>query len=337
MKFISIVKKISILPYIYFSLWNDVRKQKYFLSKYLPILLKKINLKEDGTVDAEDYRKINSYYGLGVPAILGESFCTLRGYKMTDIERECSTLSGAITGLFDDLFDKNRTDTKLIKQIIDSPDTFIPINDNQKLSLEFYKLFLNKIVDKNLTKHFISEIYKVQVDTKKQESNSITNDKITDITFRKGGYSVLFFRSVYEHNLNDTEYDALYNLGALMQLGNDIFDVYKDYKSGINTLVTRTEYIKDLRNYFKEQHNKTNNLLINLNYPYRNKTLFLKKVSLALSRCYVCLDQFEKLQNNSNNEFKIFDYSRKELICDMEKPLNILKSLMYYVNNNNLK
>ncbi len=336
MNFLSIIKKICSLPYIYFSLWKDVRKQKSYLNNFIPELLNKIDLKGDGTIDAEDLKKINSYYGLGVPAILGESFCTLRGYKMTNNERECSTLSGALTGLFDDLFDKNKTDNKLIEQLLNYPDSFVPINDNQKLSLEIYKLFLNKLVNKELSRKFINEIYKVQLDSIKQESNSITNEEIIDITYRKGGYSVLFFRSVYKHNLNNVEYDAFYQLGALMQLGNDIFDVYKDFQNGINTLVTRTEDIKVLRNYFIKEQIKTNNLLINLNYPSKNKILFLNKVSLALSRCYVCLDQFEKLQNNSNNEFKLSDYSRKELICDMEKPFNILKSLMYFVNNNTL-
>ena len=336
MKFLSILKKLCSLPYIYFSLWKDVRKQKSYLDNFIPELLKKIDLKSDGTLDAEDLKKINSYYGLGVPAILGESFCTLRGYKMTNDERECSTLSGSLTGLFDDLFDKNKTDNKLIEQLLYTPDSFIPINDNQKLSLEIYKLFLNKLVNKDLSRKFINEIFKVQLDSIKQERISITNEEIIDITYRKGGYSVLFFRSVYQHNLDKVEYDAFYQLGALMQLGNDIFDVYKDYKSSINTLVTRTEDIKVLRNHFIKEHIKTNNLLINLNYPSRNKAIFLNKVNLALSRCYVCLDQFERLQNNSNNEFKISDYIRKDLICDMEKPLNILKSLMYYINNNKL-
>jgi len=336
MKLFSNLKKLCSLPYIYFSLWKDVRKQKSYLNSFIPELLKKIDLKSDGTIDAEDIKKINSYYGLGVPAILGESFCTLRGYKMTNDEREFSTLSGALTGLFDDLFDKNKTDNKLIEQLLYTPDSFIPINDNQKLSIEIYKLFLNKLVNKDLSKQFIEEIYKVQLDSIKQENNSITNEEIIDITHRKGGYSVLFFRSVYQHNLDKTEYDAFYQLGALMQLGNDIFDVYKDYKSGINTLVTRAEDIKVLRNYFIKEHIKTNNFLINLNYPSRNKIFFLNKVNLALSRCYVCLDQFESLQNNSNNKFKLSDYTRKELICDMEKPLNILKSLMYYMKSKKL-
>ncbi len=333
MKFIRILKKIFLLPYIYYSLWNDVRKQKLYLKEYIPSQISKIDLKGDGTIDDEDLKKINSYYGLGVPAILGESFCTLRGYKMTENERACSTLSGAITGLFDDLFDKNRTEHKLIENMLNTPETFNPINDNQKLSVELYKIFLSKLSNIDLSKKFMDEIFKVQIDTIKQESTSITKDQIIDITFRKGAYSVLFFRSVYEHNLDEAEYDAFYNLGALMQLGNDIFDMYKDYKSGINTLATTTKNIKDLRNYFILQHKKTNNLLKKLDYSNKNKNIFLNKVTLALNRCYVCLDQFEKLEKSTNYSFKLSNYSRKELICDMEKPVNVLKSIRYYIKN----
>lgn len=48
----------------------------------------------------------------------------------------------------------------------------------------------------------------------------------------------------------------------------------------------------------------------------------------VISRCLVCLDQYEALQHNSNNgKFEIDLYSRKELICDMEKFENLMKAL----------
>ncbi len=332
----NVLKRIIILPRIYFSLKKDVKKQKLYLEAYLPEHLNKVNLNNDGSVDEEDISKIKKYYGLGVPAILGESFCTLRGSIMDQNERECSTLSGAITGLFDDFFDKNRTNAEHIKQMLDTPENINPINDNQKLSLELYKLFLNKLPNQALTKEFISNIYKVQLDTLKQEQPTITNQEILDITNRKGGYSVLFFRSVFGLNLDESEYHALFNLGALMQLGNDIFDVYKDHNSKIYTLVTRTEDIKELKIIFIKQHILTNKLLLSMNYPIENRMLFINKINLGLSRCYVCLNQLEKLQKKTSNIFNIELYTRKEIICDMEKPLNILKSLFIFVKQNEI-
>ena len=59
----------------------------------------------DGSLTPQDLKKITSYYGLGVPGVLGESFCLLRGKKMTENERLCLTFLGGISGLLDDLFD----------------------------------------------------------------------------------------------------------------------------------------------------------------------------------------------------------------------------------------
>jgi len=47
----------------------------------------------------------------------------------------------------------------------------------------------------------------------------------------------------------------------------------------------------------------------------------------------VALNQYEKLERNSGNEFKPETYERKELICDMEKASNILRSVKQYLQN----
>jgi len=59
----------------------------------------------DGSLTSQDLKKITSYYGLGVPGILGELFCVLRGKPMTKDERFCLTFLGGISGMLDDLFD----------------------------------------------------------------------------------------------------------------------------------------------------------------------------------------------------------------------------------------
>jgi len=54
-------------------------------------------------------KKIHTYYGLSVPAFLGEYFCLLRGKMMSDSERYPLTYLGALTGFFDDFFDEKNT------------------------------------------------------------------------------------------------------------------------------------------------------------------------------------------------------------------------------------
>ena len=115
-----------------------------------------------------------------------------------------------------------------------------------------------------------------------------------------------------------------------MQLGNDIFDVYKDHQENIHTLATKTTDIEDLRRYFQQELDKTFELAEACSYSPKNIGKFLKIISLGIARVYVCLDQFRELQHNSNGKFEVEKYHRKELICDMQKPGNQLKAIQYY-------
>jgi hypothetical protein len=61
-----------------------------YIKKYLPKkhlqqnilpLLNVAKQSNDGSLDESDFKKITHYYGLAVPAILGEAFCALHGRK----------------------------------------------------------------------------------------------------------------------------------------------------------------------------------------------------------------------------------------------------------------
>ena len=100
---------------------------------------------------------------------------------------------------------------------------------------------------------------------------------------------------------------------------------------GIKTLTTTTSDIGKLRNTFSEIMDETFSLAFKTKYSLKNIKSFLRFISLGICRTYVCLDQLEKLQKANNNIFEPSKYARKEMICDMEKPGNIIKSILYYV------
>ena len=91
-----------------FIVISNINRQNKFIQKNINPLLDEAKKINDGNLEENDLKKITGYYGLAVPAILGEAFCTLRGKKMTDKERLASTCQGAMTGLGDDFFDKQR-------------------------------------------------------------------------------------------------------------------------------------------------------------------------------------------------------------------------------------
>ena len=124
----------------------------------------------------------------------------------------------------------------------------------------------------------------------------------------------------------------LYALGGLMQLSNDIFDVYKDHQSGVNTLVTTATKIKELRFYYTAIFQVASKAAYRSGYPKKNIRKFMGIINIGIfSRCYVCLDQLQKLEKRSGGIFDPGAYSRKDLICDMDTAGNKWRSLKYLI------
>lgn len=285
----------------------------------------------DGSLDEEDFQKIRGYYGFGVPAIVGEGFCTLRGSNMSSKERIANTYQGALTGLYDDFFDKTHINHSEILSMMSAPENYQAKTSLERLFIHFLTKVHHKLPDPAAFNHSFQQVYEAQVESGEQLSADISFDNIKEITLRKGGYSLLFYRSVFENPLSTEEETALFNVGALMQLGNDIFDVWKDAPQKIKTLVTDCDHIDEVRKVFDQQLSKSISLVKQSGFSDKNIRRYLNKLLLGISRCYVCLDQLEHLEKFSNGKFSPSAYSREQMLCDMEKPANMIRSIRYYL------
>jgi hypothetical protein len=316
----------------YFRFAWLVLYQQWFLKREL---LNDINVfvaGSDATITAKDINKITNYYALGVPAVLGAIFSGLRGRRLSLRERLALTYLGAITGLFDDLFDRWHIDPSRIYVFMDNPASIKPENDFEQLFLHWYEArALSYIADKEAFREACTPVFAAQKQSMLQLRQHETDvERIKEITYFKGGVSLLFYRSALDMQADSAEQEALYEAGALLQLGNDIFDVYKDLRSGVMTLVTETTDIRLLRKEFISQMHRTIHLFYKLNRPVSDINSAVHILMAGVSRCLVCLDQLQRLQDSGDGVFRPHAYSRKQLICDMEKPINIFRMLRHH-------
>lgn len=322
-----------LLPSIFMKLLRDLQRQKKFMKHHIAPLLHQAKSTNDGTLTEKDFLKINKYYGLAVPAILGEAFCTLRGVPMCESERWSSTSQGIITGLFDDFFDDIRLPEEQIVNMVEKPESIIPQSSNEKLFLDFYLVALQKASHPELIKKQLLLVHHAQVASMEQENPEIDKERIWEITCLKGGDSVLFYRTAYDNLLVKGEEEALFQLGSLMQLENDIFDIYKDAKAKIATLPTTLPKVIELRQLYEAQINLLIELCYKMDYPEKQVKQFLNRVMPVINRGFVCLDQYQRLEKNNGDVFDTASFSRKQLICDMEKPGNLLRTIRYQLKN----
>ena len=312
---------------------RNVNRQKKFIQQHLREEVDAARKTNDGSLDESDFKKITSYYGLAVPAILGEALCDLRGKKMTIDERKALTYQGAMTGLFDDFFDKENISHDAVRSFMENPEEASGQNSRQNLFLQFYKKALAHAHDPQLMLYYLKKVYEAQVESKKQAiTGSLTKEEIKRITVNKGGVSVLFYRSVMSNPLEKYEEVALYQMGGLMQFGNDIFDVYKDCQKNIDTLITTAHDINDVRSDFDAMTETSFASVYQTGYKKKKTREFLRLISMSLcSRCHTFFEQLEKKQKETNNVFTPYQYRREELICDMEKPSKKWKTVRYYI------
>lgn len=314
-----------------FTVVSNINRQKRFIKKNISPQLTEAIKKNDGSLDENDVKKITGYYGLAVPAILGEAFCVLRGEPMTDKERLAGTCQGAMTGLGDDFFDKQRLSEQGVKDFIERPGEFTGNTASEKLFLNFYKTALANAPEPDQMQQQIYKVFQAQLLSKQQDAPGLSYEVMKDITIRKGAESLLYYRTAFEHPLKNGEEKMLYCLGGLMQVSNDIFDVYKDYKAGVNTLVTTSVKIEDLRFYYGALLETGKQAAFRSGYSKKNVRKFLGMISMGIfSRCYVCLDQLAKIEKRSGGVFDLKSYSRKDLVCDMDTVGNKLRSLRYH-------
>lgn len=256
-------------------------------------------------------------------------FATLRGYKLSEKEQKATFYYGTLMAIFDDFSDNLKiSSSEIIQQITKEVNSnftgeqylakhiFLYLKDN--CSREFYNFSTNALQAQD------SSIAQT-------ENTFLSFEELKTITFKKGATSTLVYRYILDHPFVENEKEAISELGFLAQFANDLFDVYKDKIEDQQTLVTNTTDFQIIEKELNHHLKKCTSYILNLNYEVKNKQKLLIQFSTISSRIKVCSDQLKELQKNTNNIFKLDNYTRKELICDMEKPKNIMKSYLYSV------
>ena len=163
------------------------------------------------------------------------------------------------------------------------------------------------------------------------ENHTLDTAILKQITYEKGGISTFLFRLVLENSLVKNEEKAIYELGYLIQLINDMFDIHKDYLNKQQTLFTNAMSLKPCFNEYKNTLDNVITNFMSLDYDHSNSIKALSKISTITSRAQVCIEQLLACEKSTQGSFKIEFYERKQLICDMDTIKNIFKSYRFSV------
>lgn len=314
---------------IFFRFGWQILIQEYYIRRYLNPFLQRFSPENDGTFTPKDAQRMR-YYARSAPTISGASYALLKGRKMAHSERLQMTKLSAAAPMFDDYFDEKNLSEARLKVMITQPEIFEPENTKEKV-------FVHLLRDiKAHVKHFeffntvCLQVFEAQMQAKRQETGGLSEEEVRKITFDKGGYSTLLFKTIMEQPDLPSENEAIYHFGGMVQWVDDVFDVYEDTQAGLQTLFTPEVNIRLAWQQFEHEIVIMKNLFFKIPLPQENIKRFWDLQMFFFSRTMVCFEQLSALQGENNDTFYPSKYERKPLICDMEKWENIRKWMHYF-------
>lgn len=314
---------------ISYNVYKEIKKQKQYNKTFLVPYLHELENKYGAKFSDEQKKKILHYYGLFITAFLCTSYTKLLGRQLTDAERKRATLFGILTPVGDDLFDVDKLDMESIRSITYTPQNYTAKTFSANVAKEIQTFLLANVPYKEAYLQAAKNVLNIQIETARQTNPAISVPELEHITHTKGAVSVIIYHQCLDDVAGEQMQETLFLIGSLFQLGNDIFDLYKDVRDNIYTLVnTCTDYSAFRKSFLQSVHVQ-NQKIMALPYAEKNKKEFCFVMNTINARSVVALDQLVRMQQKNGKKINWQELHRKDMIVDMEKPRNFLKWLWY--------
>ncbi len=308
---------------ISWQLGKEILLCLFIYNKYVSKILPKELTKKE--------RKRILFFGFVVPALMSRSFALIQGKPITKLQRKMLVLGSAATPFFDDFFDDENLSLDNLKKIISPNNSFNPTQFKEKIFATLWHEMLKNVADENDFLIVTNKLIDVQSNGAYQFTIESDYAELKNICFNKGAASTLSYWF-----LINSEHDVKKNLvveqmGILYQFLDDILDIWFDNNDNHFTVATNCKSVLQLKNDWQFELDKLSNFTSNLSIGKNQKHDFLQLQNLLLCVGNVAIEQLENLPNQSI-EFNPSNYTRKQLVCDMELWSNRKKWFYYFSN-----
>ena len=325
MYLVSYIKSIANLT---LKTYSGLKQSEKWATEYLH----RVELKFDGKFDQKTLEKVVRRYSIQQHYI-NDSFSSLYGRNNNSNEKERHLLYFIMVSVYDDFFDDKTLTLEQIDSIFYLPEEYIAETFFEKVFIYTHSRLLNDVADSAQYFKDYEGLHIAQKDSLEQFNPKVSDETLLSITTRKGGFCLLMCR----HYL-DTPYlpeaDATwYALGGLIQLTNDLYDIYKDIQEGIITLAVRAKQYEAIYVLYHKHAQALNDSIRKLPVKILRKNDLSIILNVVAAFGYIALDNLARLQGNNPSLPVLATLHKKELIIDMEKNSNRFKLLKYIYQN----
>lgn len=288
--------------------------------------LNEIEKQWKGKFDHSTFYKIYNSQAIYIPAVC-DAFASLRGTTTTQVEEERFLHYFICSSLFDNFWDQKSLSIEQLRALSFSPLTYNANNFDEAVFQYAHQWLLKRVNDQEAYMEVAHQVFHAQQDSILQMDASISWDELVSITERKGGYSVELCAFYLDDSSSPEIRQLWFRLGALIQLTNDLYDVFKDSREGMYTLPILMNRVEDVRLLHTKWTNEIKLLLHQIPVPQTDKEICRIHLMCIAAFGKIALDQFEALEKRDGQLQPWTTYSRKELIIDMELWKNLWKGL----------
>lgn len=273
-------------------------------------MMRDLGLRDPSLLTAKEIRRIRHYtYGTTYLAVL---FCLRTGRRRIARERYLFSNLAALACFFDDLVDAFRGQNGADWTLPDTPEAYGHAADPRGLSLLFLKNVCENLPPERLPefRNLMQRVFRVEAAGQQRDAaNFLKISDLEKITAEKGGCSVLLFRCLLVEPISKNEQGFWQEFGLLIQLCDDIFDLWHDRQAGTATLATFFAEQNDVRGLM-EMFERQVRTVAQKSDRIRGEIHFL----LAITR--VCLRHYAELLETHGN-LPLDD--RRRMVVDMER------------------
>ena len=314
-----------------FRALTKLNKSKHWGAIYLQVLENKFNGKFENKV----FDKVAKYQSIQLHFV-ANTFSGLFNRVNNKIEEERNIQFFLMSVLYDELIDSHQFTEFELNELFYHPELTTNTTFEVQILVAIHLKLLNEVQNKEGYWKTLEQLHVAQKASKLQLDPTTKMETILDITKRKGGFSLLICR----HYLIDPEFTSIdncwYALGGLIQMTNDLYDTYKDTQEGIHTFANKLTNIDSIKNIYLSQLDEFNKSIKNLPVSKKHKIEFAIQMGIIPSFGLVAIEQLKKLPSEDTNLPNFKKVNRKDLIIDMEKPINILRLIRYTYTNGKL-
>ncbi len=309
---------------------RERKKEAIHAVRVITDLEKKLN----GQFDSATRKKIIISHSVYNPLVI-DAFCRLHGRVSNKKERKKLIYYFTCSSVLDNFFDYGELSYNQIISIYTIP-TYQPSTFSERVGMYCHWHLLDKVTDKVGYMKILDAEVNAQHASLQQFNKQISIEEIESIMKAKGGNAVLLCRYYLDYEPSEAEDKCWFQLGVIIQLNNDLYDIHKDINDGIETLATRCRDANLMEAYVKKQASLMKHFVSELPCSNRRKRRFSVSAAGVFALAMVAVDQLKRLQGTAEQLPDFNKLKRKDIIVDMEKTTNILRCLKYMYQYNDL-